>query len=318
MSHCRFNKFRYDPDDAQGNYEKILIQSRQGLDLDEAEVNRLAATVVPAINRGLSPEQIIHLYPDLGLCVNTLYTYIDRGVFNKWNIGIINLRQKVKRRMTKKQKLIYKKRKDYKYLLGRKYDDYLEYMDKHPESLVVQMDTVYNQPEGPYLQTFKILKWDFFLAIWQDRKTSENMVKGVNLLAKILEEDLFRQVVQVLLTDRGTEFSNPQAIEKGERTKVFYCDPMSPGQKGSLEKRHSELRYIVSKKKTFTELRLLSQDKTNRICSHLNSVPRAKTLGKTPFELANFYCPEFVQKIQVFGVIEVPKDQVNLTPQILK
>ena len=34
-------------------------------------------------------------------------------------------------------------------------------------------------------------------------------------------------------------------LKEQERTRVFYCDHMSPGQKGSLEKRHAELRYIL-------------------------------------------------------------------------
>ncbi len=29
------------------------------------------------------------------------------------------------------------------------------------------------------------------------------------------------------------------------RTRVFYCDPMQSGQKGSLENMHRELRYIL-------------------------------------------------------------------------
>ena len=55
----------------------------------------------------------------------------------------------------------------------------------------------------------------------------------------------------VLLTDRGSEFSDPLAIERSclepgkRRCRVFYCDPLAPGQKGACERNHSELRRIL-------------------------------------------------------------------------
>ena len=45
--------------------------------------------------------------------------------------------------------------------------------------------------------------------------------------------------VNVLLTDRGSEFYAAKDMETdidgSTRTRVFYCDPMQSGQKGSLE-----------------------------------------------------------------------------------
>ncbi|MDY6035840.1 MAG: hypothetical protein SPI63_09660 [Bulleidia sp.] len=46
--------------------------------------------------------------------------------------------------------------KDNRYLLGRKYSDFLIYMEKNPDAKVIEMDTVYNNvSNGPFLQTFK-------------------------------------------------------------------------------------------------------------------------------------------------------------------
>lgn len=56
----------------------------------------------------------------------------------------------------------------------------------------------------------------------------------------------FKNLFAILLTDNGNEFLNPEAIERGfyceRRTRVFYCDTHSPGQKGGIEKDHVELR----------------------------------------------------------------------------
>ena len=65
------------------------------------------------------------------------------------------------------------------------------------------------------------------------------MKQGVDLLESILGPRLFRKYVHVLLTDRGTEFSDADGMETAadgsRRTRVYYCDPMQSGQKGTLE-----------------------------------------------------------------------------------
>ena len=51
--------------------------------------------------------------------------------------------------------------------------------------------------------------------------------------------------MEVIKTDRGTEFSDADGLEKDNdgsiRTHVFYCDPMQSCQKGSLENNHKEI-----------------------------------------------------------------------------
>lgn len=49
-----------------------------------------------------------------------------------------------------------------------------------------------------------------------------------------------------LLTDRGSEFGDSDALETGingiERTNIYYCDPMRSSQKGGVENVHTMLR----------------------------------------------------------------------------
>lgn len=56
----------------------------------------------------------------------------------------------------------------------------------------------------------------------------------------VLISDNFDKLFPVILTDNGNEFSNLYAIEfdkmGNRRTRIFYCDPSSPYQKGSVEK----------------------------------------------------------------------------------
>ena len=68
------------------------------------------------------------------------------------------------------------------------------------------------------------------------------MVEGIDLLESILGKDLFKKEVEVIKTDRSTEFSDVEGLEKTmmASTHVFYCDAMQSCQKGSLENNHKE------------------------------------------------------------------------------
>lgn len=104
--------------------------------------------------------------------------------------------------------------------------------------------------------------------------------QGVDLPETILGTEVFRKYVHVLLTDRGSEFTYADAMETGsdgtKRTRVFYCDPMQSGQKGTLENKHIELRYILPKRTDLKSLGLTSQEDLNRVHSHIDSTPVEK------------------------------------------
>ena len=54
---------------------------------------------------------------------------------------------------------------------------------------------------------------------------------------------------------------------------MFYCDPMQSGQKGTLENKHIELRYILPKGTDLKALGLHGQDDLNLVLSHVDSAP---------------------------------------------
>lgn len=293
-SKCRFDKYTYSPEDAHSDYRSVLIDSRQGVNLTTSEAKAIADIVAPLLKKGQSPYQIITGHPEIGISEKTLYNYIEGDVFHEIaGITAMDLRRQVSRRMSKKKAKGYKKRADRKYLLGRTYKDYKIYIDENPDVFVTQMDTVYNnETTGPFIQTFKFINSGIVFAILHNSKTSESMKQGVDLLESILGAQVFRKYVHILLTDRGTEFSAADAMETGtdntRRTRVFYCDPMQSGQKGSLENKHIELRYILPKGADLCALGLVDQDALNIVLSHVNSVPVEKLGGKSPLDVADF------------------------------
>ena len=316
-SHCRFDKYQYCPEDAHMDY-------REGVNLTVQEAKQMASVIAPLLKQGQSPYQIITNHPELCISEKTLYNYIESDVFHEIaGITVLDLRRQVSRKLTKKKAKTYKKRADRKYLEGRTYKDYKIYLSENPEVFVTQMDTVYNdETNGPFLQTFKFVRAGIILALYRNEKTAASMKEGVDILESILGTELFRKYVHVLLTDRGTEFSAAEAMEISSdgtrRTRVFFCDPMQSGQKGTLENKHIELRYILPKGTDLKKLGLTCQSELNLVLSHVNSSPCEVLGNKSPLELTEFMYQDLYEKLVAFGIHPIEKDQIILKPYLLK
>ncbi len=306
------------------DYRTTLIDSREGVNLTSQEAKAMADIIKPLLKQGQSPFQIVTDHPELGISEKTLYNYIENDVFHELaGITVMDLRRQVSRKISKKKSQTYKKRADRKYLKGRTYKDYKEYISENPDIFVTQMDTVYNdETNGPFIQTFKFVNAGILFAIYHQEKTAQSMKEGVDLLEGVLGTELFRKYVHVLLTDRGSEFTAADDMETApdgtRRTRVFYCDPMQSGQKGSLENKHIELRYILPKSTDLRALGLVGQSALNLALSHINSAPVEILGGKSPLELADFMYHDLYEKLDVFGIHKIEKDKVILKPYLLK
>ena len=322
-THCRYDKYRYKADFSHKKYREDLVDSRTGINMPYEECKAMADIIVPLIKAGHSPYHIVTNHPELNISEKTLYNYIENGIFREFGLLDIDLRIKTKRKITKKASNKYKKREDKKYLNGRTYDDFINYTAENKNLSVVEMDTVYNNGStGPFMQTFKFLDYSFMFIVYQEEKTAKSMVEGVDLLEKILGEDLFSEEVAIIKTDRGSEFCDAEEFEKEEnesrRTRIFYCDPMASGQKGSLENNHKEIRYICPKENDLKDLGLNSQEKANLIVSHINSQSKEHLKGKSPLEVMEFMNPALYQKFKDFRIERINKDNIVLKPYLLK
>lgn len=234
-------------------FKKYLHLLCHRVNLTSQEAKAMADVIKPLLAQGQSPFQIVTNHPELGISEKTLYNYIENDVFHETaGITVMDLRRQVSRKISAKKSKGYKKRADRKYLKGRTYKDYREYISEYPDVFVTQMDTVYNdETGGPFIQTFQFVNAGVLFAVYHKVRTAQAMKDGVDFLESVLGTGLFRKYVHVLLTDRGSEFTAADAMEAGadgtKRTRVFYCDPMQSGQKGSLENKHIELRYILPK-----------------------------------------------------------------------
>ena len=119
-------------------------------------------------------------------------------------------------------------------------------------------------------------------------------------------------------SSNGSEFSNPKEIEKRStipcnRTKIFYCDPSAPYQKGACEVNHELIRRILPKGSSFDEL---TQQDITLMMNHINSYKRKKLNNRSPYETFSFYYGEDVLKR--LGCSPVAAENIILKPKLLK
>lgn len=330
-SKCPYDKYDYSAATAQDEYEHTLRESREGVNLTKQEAETIGPIVKQLLDQGQSPLEIVQNNEEFGFCEKTLYNYIEAGVFRESGVMNIDLRRKVSRRprMSKDKKNEFKKRRSYAYLKGRTTVDFEAYIAEQKEKgihvSVVEMDTMYNDiTNGPFIQTFKIVDAHIALAIYHEEKTAAAMIEGINQIEEMLGNDMFKEIFQVIRTDRGTEFEKPEEMEQrldgSRRTRVFYCDPMASYQKPLVEGKHVEYRYILPKGCDLHQLGLTSQDQLNLVLSHLNSRSLDSTIGigkQTPFQYARFFYPDLVDKMRQFGIDEVDGNYVFLEPWLL-
>lgn len=313
ISKCSLLKNIYDAELALLKSHESISQSRSGLCVSEDEINRLNKIISPLVQNGQSVHQIYVNYENELMCSEkTIYNYIDACLFDIRNI---DLPRKVKFRER------YKKpefKVDKGCRIGRNYEAFGTFMDKNPDIAVVQMDSVIGTNGGKCLLTIHFVDTSFMLAFLRDANTSKSVIDVFNQLDGTLGKESFNQLFPVILTDNGSEFSNPKAIEYREsfpflRTHVFYCDAGSPYQKGSIEVNHELIRRVLPKGTSFNQL---TQEDISLMMNHINSYKRKKLNNRSPYETFSFYYGEEV--LQKLGCSQVPASDIILKPILLK
>ena len=255
-----------------------------------------------------SPYQIVTNHPELELSVRTLYSYLDQGLFTARNV---DLKRKVKFKPHKCHKTQISNRTVF---INRTYQDF---QTLHLESFT-EMDTVHSSRDSKKtLLTFFFTKEKLFLTFLMNRCTEGAVRLILDRLEKHLGTYGFISTFEHILTDRGTEFGDPEALETGangiQRTSIYYCDPMHSGQKGGLEQAHTMLRMVLPKGTSFE---FLTQWDVNLIVNHINSTPRESLGGRTPYSVVLETLGEEV--LNAFQLRPIAPDEVNLTPKLIR
>ena len=310
---CTLGKWLYDAKKAQSKYEHDLSESRKGLGLNPAELKALDDIVSPLLKNGQSIRHICNNKSDeIMVSDKTIYNYVGKRMLSadKFDLG-----RTIQRKVFKKSGppvMIDRKCRE-----GRTYDDFNKFIEIHQDVPVVEMDTVEGKRGGKVILTLFFRNCGLQLGFLRNRNTAASVTAIFRQLKTLLDED-FKILFPVILTDRGSEFSNPFEIEVDFETgevvsNVFYCDPQNINQKSRCERNHEFIRMVIPKGKSFDHL---EQKHITLMMNHINSYGRESLNKKAPLELfENIYGSEIAKKL-CLKIIH--HDDIVLKPKLLK
>ena len=315
---CNKHKLYYNASVAQKHYEETLVTSRQGIDITPEIIDEIEHAIVPLIkNKKQSVNQVYSNHSDiLYFSKVTFYKYINIGVFSLKNI---DLPKKVsyKPRKKKDESLEKQYKRKLALLKGRTYNDYLDFILKHPNMNICEMDTVEGNKESvKVLLTIIIKETKFMFIRLLDKKNVQSVNFQIDLFKNKLGIKLYSKVFRIILTDNGSEFFDPLHIEYDydtgiKKTNVFYCKPYSSWQKGTIEKNHKYIRDIFPKGTSFDDM---TKEQIQRLEDTINNIPRDSLNGKTPYELTLKKYPELIKSL---NCSYIAPDEVCLTKKAI-
>ena len=315
-SGCRKERYTYYARKADDSYREIKSEARKGINLTPEEVYTINNTLTPLIKKG---QTINHLYinhPDiLDFSKPSFYNYVNNGVFEFGPLDFPRIVKYKKRKNSEKRRT----RKEREILIGRKYEDFIEYTNSNPDLNIVEMDTVVGLQSEP--DCFLTLLWrksKFMLIFKLENQTTEEVTRIFKTLQELIPEDDYKKLFQVILTDNGHEFFDVDNIECIQSTgevvsKLFFCDPHMSCQKGMIEKNHEFIRYILPKGSSFKNI---TQEDCDVFMNNVNSLCRDSLNGKSPYEAMLFLCDEYILK--ALNCYYIKPDDVVLNDSLLK
>ncbi len=314
---CTLLKTFYDAEKAHLKSHQVISESRSGLSTSEEEVARLNRIISPLVKQGHSVHEIYISHQDELMCSEkTIYNYIDNCLLEVRNI---DLPRKVRFRARHK-KAEFKVDKGCR--VGRSYKEFETFMEKNPDTAVVQMDSVIGSIGGKCLLTIHFVESSLMLAFLRDANTSQSVIDIFDKLESKLGGERFNRLFPVIVTDNGSEFSNPKKMEYRKyaiagsgyrRTSIYYCDAGCPYQKGAIEVNHELIRRILPKGSSFDSL---TQADVAKMMDHINSYKRKKLNDRSPYETFSFHYGEEVLKL--LGCTPVAAEDILLKPSLLK
>ena len=317
INSCNNYHLYYNAKAAQSHADEIKSESRKGIDATEEEINIINKNIVPLIkDKKQSVNQVFANHTDiLPFTKTTFYTYVNNGIINLTNL---DLPRKVKyKKRNKKNSKEYKR--ELSILINRTYEDYIIRLDEEKDKKlnIWQLDTVIGlQTDNKCLLTFLMVETNFMLIRLLDKKEVYNVDEEFTKIKNALSSELYKNTIDIILTDNGIEFYDPIHLEHdldtGEKLcSVYYCHPNSPDEKPEIEKNHEYIRYVLPKKTSFEHL---TKEDIKLLEDNINNIPRDILGGKTPYELTKEKFPELIKRI---GSNYIQPDDVTLNKKYI-
>ena len=313
MKKCKKRKYFYCANNAMDEYKTLLVQSRQGIDVSPSEIKIYNNLIKSGVQKGQSIHHVMVAHKDIfQKCEKSIYNYFHSGYFS---LPRGDMPKICMRKPRKREKITHKI--DRKYRQNRTLNDYKKFKIENPNITEVQMDSVIGVIGGKVLLTLQF-ESGLMPAQIRDTNNSQSVIDYFDMLEQKFGTDNFTKIFPIILTDNGSEFSNPTAIEtsihsKQQRTRVFYCDPYASWQKAKVENNHTNLRRILVKGASFNNL---NQSDINLVLSHLNSYMR-KSYDDIP-AITRFNNIYGKNMLELLDINLIDPDNVILDPMLLR
>lgn len=333
---CVLTRRFYRADDAQKDYERLLHESRKGVNLTEDEVARFDKLLFDLVQKGQSVHAVMANNAKLfTFCEKSAYRYINGGLLMTKRHHLPRACSVKPRRGDKPVEV----RVDKLCRVGREYGAYLQRKAREPATPVTEMDTIEGKRGGKAILTLCFTSSGFMVGFLLESKTSASVSAAFGTIIARLAElyggdngeifGTYAELFQIILTDLGSEFSDPVSIEcpcgasaegwNPAIVNLYYCDPYSAWQKAHVERNHELVRYVLPKATPYTEavnFDNLTQEDVELLFSHVNSYPRKALKDRTPYDLfVSSFGADIAEK--VFGIRRIEPNEVVLKPSLL-
>jgi IS30 family transposase len=244
--------------------------------------DKIREYVIEKLKLGWSPEQIAgraKLEKAFKISHSSIYRYIDKDRENFISLGLYRyLRRYTPKRRRKRKKRVCHGRKgapkksirerpkkaDLRSEVGHFERDLMEGIRKRGRAVLVVADR----------KSRRVVL----------RFVEKNGIKVQQLTAKILHEKATKRVKKSMTNDNGSEFITAisRRSEEALGVPVYFCDPCSPWQRGTVENAIGLLRQYIPKKYDFSKM---TSSQLKKYENKLNNRPRKVLNFKTPTEI---------------------------------
>ena len=255
--------------------------------------HKFAKYVENSIKQGLSPYATLQNIENKGLkfdtkiCLTTLYTYIDDGLF----LGISNKDLPVKRNGKKRK---YRKvRLATTNTRGTSISERPEHIETREEVGHWEMDCVVGkQGTKPVLLVLSERATRKELIFKMTGKTQDEVAKILDKIERDMGRVQFCKTFKTITTDNGSEFLDFGRIEKSlfakfkTRTKMFYAHPYSSWERGTNENINKMIRRFIPKG---VDISAFSGTRIKEIENFINDYPRKILNGLSANMMTKIY-----------------------------
>lgn len=209
---------------------------------------------------------------DTRICRQTLYDYIDKGVFMRLTnreLPFGGARRKTKTKHVRRIKSAPK---------GDSIEKRPDIINDRAEFGHWEMDTVVSCRGGKaclLVLTERVTRKEIIRKL--PDHTAASVVKALDDIERKFGKQ-FKRVFRSITMDNGSEFSDTEGIErssykreKEKRTKTYYCHPYSSYERGSNEKQNQMIRRKLPKGTNFDKV---TKKEVEEVETWLNDYPR--------------------------------------------